>query len=109
MYWRAQLASLESRPNTTTTTKNTGVAVIPTMGSEADSAGARAGAARFKARRTDASSTPGRTIDRNGTDDEDFEDTPELASSKRRGSSGTAVARPELAAVGSVRLSASEA
>ena len=66
MYWRAQLASLESRPNT-------GVAVIPTMGSEADSAGARAGAARFKARRTDASSTPGRTIDRNGTDDEDFE------------------------------------
>ena len=81
----------------------------PRMGSEADSAGARAGAARFKARRTDASSTPGRTIDRNGTDDEDFEDTPELASSKRRGSSGSVVARPELAAVGSVRLSAAEA
>ena len=54
------------------------------MGSEADSAGARAGAVRCKARRTDASSTPGRTIVRNGTDDEDFEDTPELASSKRR-------------------------
>lgn len=82
---------------------------MTTMGSEADSAGARAGAARFKARRTDASSTPGRTIDRNGTDDEDFEDTPELASSKRRGSSGSVVARPELAAVGSVRLSAAEA
>jgi len=86
-----------------------GTPFIPTMGSEADSAGARAGAARFKARRTDASSTPGRTIDRNGTDDEDFEDTPELASSKRRGSSGSVVARPELAAVGSVRLSAAEA
>ena len=54
-------------------------AVIPTMGSEADSAGARGGAVRCKARRTDASSTPGRTIDRNGTDDEDFEDTPELS------------------------------
>ena len=79
------------------------------MSSEADSAGARAGAARFKARRTDASSTPGRTIVRNGTDDEDFEDTPELASSKRRGSSGSVVARPELAAEGSVRLSAAEA
>ena len=79
------------------------------MGSEADSAGARGGAVRCKARRTDASSTPGRTIVRNGTDDEDFEDTPELASSKRRGSSGSVVARPELAAVGSVRLSAAEA
>ena len=44
-----------------------GTAVIPTMGSEADSAGARASAVRCKARRTDASSTPGRTIDRNGT------------------------------------------
>ena len=84
-------------------------AVIPTMGSEADSAGARGGAVRCKARRTDASSTPGRTIVRNGTDDEDFEDTLELASSKRRGSSGSVVARPELAAVGSVRLSAAEA
>ena len=52
-----------------------GTAVIPTMGSEADSAGARASAVRCKARRTDASSTPGRTIDRNGTDDEDFEDS----------------------------------
>ena len=81
----------------------------PRMGSEADSAGARGGAVRCKARRTDASSTPGRTIVRNGTDDEDFEDTLELASSKRRGSSGSVVARPELAAVGSVRLSAAEA
>ena len=86
-----------------------GMVGTPTMSSEADSAGARAGAVRCKARRTDASSTPGRTIVRNGTDDEDFEDTLELASSKRRGSSGSVVARPELAAVGSVRLSAAEA
>ena len=56
----------------------------PTMSSEADSAGARGGAVRCKARRTDASSTPGRTIVRNGTDDEDFEDTLELAEQTSR-------------------------